>query len=344
MKWKIEEISELRGFVIEWAEPGHYLLSRRNKLYRSRDLIPPFEELTVIDAPLWRSLASSFRLVQRLLRFSVTNAIPLANGDIFVAFDRTVGIIRGHRYIALSGLKRPCRVLRSACAIGLDGNLYFGEYLANDSRGSINLYRYVPGEKSVNSIYSFPKGSVRHVHGIYYDEFTHALFCLTGDSNAECRIIRTFDEFGTVETICQGDESWRAVSALFTKEGVYFGTDAEYRSNSIYRLDRQTLIRNSLGEVNGTVFYSQKFNGKLFFATTAENAPSQTENRAEIWVADESDGIQKLGSFAKDRWHAVLFGFGIVNFPHISSVSDRLFFSLSATIGDNRTFEIILNN
>jgi len=344
MNWKIEEISELRGFVVEWAEPGNYLLSRRNKLYRSRDLIPPFEELTVIDAPLWRSLASSFRLGQRLLRFSVTNAIPLANGDIFIAFDRTVGIIRGHRYIALRGLKRPCRILRSACAIGIDGNLYFGEYLANDSRGSVSLYRYVPGDDTVSSIYSFPKGSIRHVHGIYYDEFTHALYCLTGDSDAECQIIRTIDGFQTLETIGHGDESWRAVSAQFTNNAVYYGTDAEYRSNSIYRLDRQTLNRNSLGEVNGTVFYSQKFNGKLFFATTAENAPSQTENSAEIWVAEESDSIQKIASFRKDRWHNTLFGFGIVNFPHISSVSDRLFFSRSATIGDNRTFEITLNN
>jgi hypothetical protein len=38
---------------------------------------------------------------------------------------------------------------------------------------------------------------------------------LTGDAGSECRIMRTEDGFASVETVGEGDETWRAVSVLF---------------------------------------------------------------------------------------------------------------------------------
>ncbi len=339
MKWNIEEIPQLRGYTIEWAETGNYFLSRRNVLYHSQDLKPPFKKVATIDATSWKQAASNFRLAQRLLRFMVTNVVPLANGEVFVTFDKSVGVIRDGKYKELSGLVRPCRVLRSSCALDGRGDIYFGEYLANDERGEMRIYRYRSGADSADVAYVFPQNSIKHIHGVYFDAFTDSLVCLTGDDDNECRMIRSRDGFQTTDIIGEGDETWRAVSILFDANAMYYGMDAEFRTNQIYRLDRTTLDRKTLGEVSGTVFYSKQCGDELFFATTAENAPSQKENVAAIWNVSADGECREIVKFHKDRWHGTLFMFGTIHFPYANKI-DELYFSLVGVKEDNRTYKI----
>jgi len=340
MKYEIEERPELRGYTVEWAEPGNFYLSRRNQIFHSTDLTPPFRSIATVDAPLWKAAASNFRLAQRFLRFLVTNVVPLSNGEIFVTFDKTVGVIRDGRYRPLNGLVRPCRVLRSACAVDADGNVFFGEYLANNERGAMRIYKYMPHADSLEIAYTFPLNSIKHIHGVYFDEFSAALICLTGDNESECKVVRTSDGFRTVETIGEGDETWRAVSILFSKDHMFYGTDAEYRSNQIFRLDRQSGERNAVGDVNGTVFYSKKFGSELCFATTAENAPAQKENVAAIWCTDGDGSLEEIVRYKKDFWNGTLFMFGTIHFPYLNRCDDRLYFSLLGVNEDDRTFEL----
>lgn len=338
MSFTIEEVRELRGYTVEWAEPGNYFLSRRNTIFHSSTLTPPFKQVAVVDAPAWKAIASNFRLAQRLLRFMVTNVVPLAGGEIFVTFDKSVGVVRDGVYKELAGLVRPCRVLRSSCAVDRNGSVFFGEYLANDERGEMRVYKYASGSDKLDVAYTFPAGSIKHVHGIYFDEFTGSLVCLTGDDLKECRILRTFDEFKTVETLGEGDETWRAVSVLFSDDSFFYGMDAEFRTNHIYRFDRETSERRSLGEVSGTVFYSKRFGGDLFFATTAENAPAQKENVAAIWQTNGDGALTEITRFPKDAWHGTLFMFGTIHFPYTNTVLDGLYFSVVGVKDDGRTY------
>jgi hypothetical protein len=371
MKWNVSEIPKLKGYCIEWAEQGNYILSKRNRLYHAESLGGPLTFIAEIDAPLYKKFASRFRLGQRLLRFMVTNVIPLRDGGIFVSFDKSVGIVRDGVYRALAGLVRPCRILRSAVAMDANGDLYFGEYLANDERGEIRIYRLRSGADSLEVAYTFPAGEIKHIHGIYFDRITSELYCLTGDAPSECRILKTKDGFRSIETVGSGDESWRAVSMLFEEDAIYYGTDAEFRSNNIYRFERSTGERTDLGSVSGTVFYSKRFGGNLFFATTAENAPSQEENVAAIYVVDPSrvgddnktvagdsvgsdsvagdtvagEGVAfskpvEIARFPKDIWHPTLFMFGTIHFPTENLDTDRLYFHIVGAKGDAISFEV----
>lgn len=340
MTWKVEEKKELRGYTVEWAEPGIYFLSMRNRIFHASELRSPFTHIATIDAPAWKSLATKFRLAQRLLRFMVTNVLPLGNGDLFVTFDRSVGIIRDGRYQNLPGMVRPCRVLRSACAIGSDEAVYFGEYLANDERGPMRIYRYLPGSDSIETVHTFGEGEIKHIHGIYRDPYSNDLYCLTGDRPSECRISRSDDGFLKFATVGEGDETWRAVSLVFTEDAIFYGTDAEFRTNEIYRIDRATGERISLGEVNGTVFYSRKVGDDLFFATTAENAPAQKENVAALWWISAEGKLEEVIRFPKDVWHGTLFQFGTIAMPNGPGDESELLFSLVALKGDNRTYRL----
>jgi hypothetical protein len=337
MTRSVATVPELHGYQIEWAEPGNYYLSRRNVLYHSKDLKKPFTEVGRVTVPFWKAAAANFRLAQRLFRFFFYNVIPLRNGEIFVTFDKTVGVFRNGKYVSLGGLFRPCRVLRSGCGVDQHGDVYFGEYLANDDRGEMRVYRYRPGRDTVEIAHSFPAGSIKHIHGLYFDKYTDSVWCLTGDKPAECQMLRTTDGFITVETVGSGDETWRAVSVLFTPDHFYYGTDAEYRDNEIFKVDRQTLERTSLGQVSGTVFYAKQIGNDLFFGTTAENAPSQKENVAAVWHIGPSGKIEKIAEYPKDMWHAGLFLFGTIHFPASNDLENRLFFNTVAVKSDNST-------
>lgn len=337
MNWSVENIPELRGYAVEWAEPNNFYLSRRNRLFHSETLKPPFKSIAAVDAPAWKSVASRFRLAQRVLRFMFTNVVLLSNGDLFVTFDKSVGVIRGGKFAALKNLTRPCRVLRFGCAVDKNGDIFFGEYIANSERGAMRIYKYAPGDDALEIAYTFAPDSIRHIHGIYFDNFTDSLVCLTGDDDKECRVLRSFDGFKTIETVGEGDETWRAVSILFDENYFYYGMDAEYRANNIYKISRENSTRKSLGEVGGTVFYSKKIGADLFFTTTAENAPSQTENAAALWRIDAEDNLTQVVSFKKDRWHPSLFMFGTIHFPYANCFDDRLYFQLVGVAGDNET-------
>lgn len=337
MNWTVEEIPELQGYCVEWAEPGNFYLSRRNVVFHCGTLKPPFTKIAAIDAAPWKTAVSGIRLAQRLLRFMVMNVVPLADGSIFVTFDKSVGVIRDGKYRHLDGLSRPCRVLRGSCAVDEKGSIYFGEYLANTERGPMQIYRYQTGGDAVEAAHTFPAGSIKHIHGIYYDTFTQSLYCLTGDDEKECKILRTADGFETIDTVGSGDETWRAVSMLFSKHSVFYGTDAEFRDNQILELDRKTGERRPLGTVNGTVFYSKHIGSDLFFTTTAENAPAQAENTAALWVVADGE-CRQLAKFKKDRWHTSLFQFGTIHLPHTSRLPEELYFQVVAVEGDGRVF------
>lgn len=339
MTWTVREVEAWRGFAVEWAERGRFYLSRRHVLYHAATVAAPPTRVAVIDAPRWKALASHSRLAQRLLRFMVTNVAPLPGGDLLVAFDRTVGLVRQGHFAPAAGLRRPCRVLRSACAVSPEGLAYFGEYLANDDRGAIHLYEYTPAENRAAVVHTFAAGSIKHVHGVYHDPYSDAMFCLTGDRDAECRVLRSTDRCRTFETVGAGDESWRAVSLLFAAGSVTYGSDAEYRSNHLYRVDRATLARRSIGEVGGTVFYSKAIGDDLFFATTAENAPSQTDNVAALWHVGADERCRQLVSFAKDRWHPTWFQFGMLQFAGGVSDTEACFHTVGVD-GDNRVYRI----
>lgn len=340
MLWVVEPVPQLNGFTVEWAESGNYFLSRHNRIFHSVDLLPPFTKVATVSVPLWKRTVAVSRLAQRLLRFFITNVIPLKNGELFVTFDRYVGIVRDGKYQELKGLVRPCRVLRSACAADNSENIFFGEYLANDERDVIRIYRYSSGKDNLEVVHTFPRGSIKHVHGLYFDQLTNFIYCLTGDNETECQILRSDDGFKTISVVGSGDETWRAVSLLFDMDKLYYGTDAEFRTNNIFSVDRKTLLRNDLGKVTGTVFYSKRVGDDLFFTTTAENAPSQIENVAAIWQVSGEDMCEEIVKFEKDWWHPTLFGFGTIHFPAVNNLRNELYFTVVGVKQDDKTFRL----
>lgn len=342
MTWRVEDVPRLRGYAVEWYEDGLAILSRKNRLYRADSPTSGLQLIGDVTSSRLKQFAAILRLGQRLGRFMIYNAIPLSGGTIFVTFDKQIGLMSKGVYVPLRGLQRPFRVLRGACAIGKDGAVYFGEYLDNADRGPMNVYRYLPGDKEVTIVHTFGAGEVRHIHGIYSDPYGDALWCLTGDGPSESRVLRTSDYFRTLETVGEGDESWRTVSLLFARDAVVYASDAEFNQNHIYKLDRESLERQVLGEIDGPVYYSHAIGDDLFFAVTAELCPSQEKPEATLWHVSRDGKLDRVYSAEKDLVQTIaiarVFMPGTMHFPAgTAPLMETYFHGVGLRGIDNRT-------
>ena len=136
------------------------------------------------------------------------------------------------------------------------------------------IYRYNPTTKEVGIAHTFPPGQIRHVHGVHYDPFTESIWVVTGDLPHECKMLYTHDHFKSICVVGEGDESWRCLSPIFTKDYVFYGTDSEFQKNYIYRFDRKSGKRDIVAQIDGPVYYSKLLGDDMFFATTVEYCPS----------------------------------------------------------------------
>lgn len=337
--WVLQRQPEIADRVVEWAEPGNFILSRREMLFRADSAEGPFRRLSRYPTPRWRRHLTRLRPVQRLLRQMFYNVQPLADGTLFLTFGKTVGVLEGDRIRVLGGMPRPASVLRSASAIARNGDVYFGEYLPNKDRGPVRIYRYRPGASSVETVHTFPAGSIRHVHGIYQDPFSDRLWCTTGDIGNEARIMFTTDGFASLETLGGGDESWRCVSLQFTEQAIYYGMDAEFERNRLFRVDRTTNQRRELGQLDGPVYYSCALGRDLFFAVTAELCPSQLGRHATLWHVAPDDSVGRALTVSKDMLSVRYFMPGLFCFPRGPGLSKKIYLHFQGLRGtDNQTF------
>src|SRR5207247_9039815 len=130
----------------------------------------------------------------------------------------------------------------------------------------------------------------------------------------------------TFEVIGGGNETRRCVILLFTDESLYYATDAEFRQNSIYRMDRKSGARLVVQEVDGPVYYSASVRNDLFFAVAAELCPSQTSPSTTLWNIEPAGVCTQIASFRKDSLPVKFFLAGNLSFPQGPGLPGQLLF------------------
>jgi len=344
--WNCREIKNLKGYTIESIEEDKYILSKRNELYSTSHLNDNPKKFCSFPSSKLLSLFSRFRLFQRFFRYLYYNVIPIQENTFFLSFNKTHAILRESKIFSLSGLKRPCRILRSGCALTPQSNLYFGEYLNNKERGAITIYCLKKNKTQLEPVFNFPKNSIRHVHGISYDPVTGKLWITTGDSGDECRILVTDEDFKNIEVIGKGDESWRCVSLCLTENAIYYATDSEFQQNYVYKIERKTGVRYKLGKIDGLVYYTFSTGEKIFFGVSAElnigaKGSIHKSTHAALWCVDRNDNLFRIFYSLKDMYSPKFFMPGTIHFPHAYKGCSKLFVHMNGLKNlDNKTFEI----
>ena len=310
-----------------YAAQGYKLL--RAKIGASRIEWEPVAEY---HPSWWRNLTSASRLTLRLFRDGFHALTVLASGHFVAAVPGAILTrLPGGKEIRLSHrITRGTRPLHIAATP--NGHVFWGEYFDNLQRDEVHIYASTDYGDTWNIAYTFPKGAIRHVHNIVYDEWQDCLWVLTGDNGSECRILRASLDFRSVEVVLSGNQQARAVAAVPTQQGLYFSSDTPFEVNHVYRLDPRGNL-TALAPLSSSSIYGCRAGEAVFFSTMVEPSAVNLDQNVRLYGSLDGMVWNPALAWKKDHWSMKLFQYGNAFLPDGRNTSGHLAVSTIAVIG-----------
>lgn len=285
-------------------------------------------------------------VLARLARSGVRAYEHLKEGGFIAVCDRRVILWRPteHEVRCIGRIRQGSGPLYNGCCSGAQGDFYYGEYFGNPKREEVSIWRWTPESNEWRAFYTFPAGSVRHVHAVQFDPYSERIWVATGDADRES-MIGYFDgpqDRPVLNVIACGSQRSRAVSLIFTPGHVYWGSDAGRDSrdskNGIFRFPRRGGLVEQLAELCGPAYYSTADSaGNLYVATAVEGSASELDNYARLWMSAEGTKWAEIGRWRKDPY-PLLFGHGVLSFPKGTPSPERVYLLGNAVVGGPATW------
>jgi len=285
--------------------------------------------------PNWkRRLSVSTPLSARLLRDGFHALCGSPTGALVAAIPGAV-VTCGpgeSEFRVTHRLTRGTRPLHITTVPG--GAIYWGEYFDNAQRGEVHIYASTDAGTTWNIAYTFPRGSIRHIHNIVHDPWANCLWILTGDYGDECRILRSSCDLRQVDTVLQGNQQARAVAAIPMEDGLYFSSDTPLESNFIYRVDREGCL-SQLAAISSSSIYGCRVGKSLFFSTMVEPSEANRDRNVRIYGGEITGKWHPLLEWPKDRWPMGLFQYGNAFLPDGDNTTRYLAVATTAVKSEN---------
>lgn len=289
---------------------------------------------TVIFKKRIHSIPKSIPIIERLMRMKPRAALFLDNnsfifsdhGYIYRCFVSDKQLITEHKF--LKGMNNPLSFCTRYDENGKLLDVMYGEYISNDNRGPVSIYRRV-SDGRWNKIYEFPSHTIQHIHNIVFDKFRNRYLIMTGDLDAESGIWEADIDFKAVKPLVRGSQKYRACVLMPTKNYLYYVTDTPLEQNYVYRMynDGKT---ERVSEIPGPCIFGVEKNNYLYFSTSVEGDPTlgrwkyKFSNKLGMGVKDryshlfrlsKEGEIEEIAKFKKDCLPMWLFEFGNIKFP-----------------------------
>lgn len=288
-----------------------------------------------------------FRLTRRLFRLDKMNVfvpsresqelIILYQGTLY-SYTEEMGLTK----IGVIGSGR--NVLHNSATLTPSGTLIFGEYFGNNRNIPVNVYGLDLNSKKLKVLYTFKKGSIRHIHSCFWDTYTEKVWIFTGDSDAESQILVANEGFDSVEVIGSGSQVWRAISAFFTAEAVYWLMDSPLETSRLVKFHRNSHEVTLLQDFPSPVYYSLSFNdGGYLIGTTHEPGESVHGTTANLYFSENLETWTKIAAFEHDGRSLRFMKYGIIGFSDGEQTKDNFFIFGEALRGmDGKSFRCAL--
>jgi len=324
-----------KGFV-NYCDSEKLIYSHGKTVYEYKD--GKSSKIISLHKNIVDQFLSRFPLYLRLTRSHIQHVIPVSSHKLMAFVSGEIFLIdtAQNRVIHTSKIRgsQPLQIAKSGDTI------YYGEYIRSSKKPPIHLLRANPPYKTWDIVKTFD--DIRHIHGVFHDPYTESLWLTTGDDDTESRIICLDESTNEVMESIGGSQTYRAVTLLFTRDHIYYGTDTPFEKNYIYRIRRKTMLAERLAEVGGPVFYGARVNRKLYFSTAWEPAKYNRSNRFELWESDGGSEWKLKQSFKKDLWHNKLFRYGMIFFPAGPGDGKHLWFTTMATKNEFKVLRTLI--
>jgi hypothetical protein len=271
-----------------------------------------------------RRLMIHIPLGERALRWGIHVARITKNGSVVVALKGQIlyAPARGLELFSvlhIPGGGRPLNIEEAP-----DGTLYFGQYSRNHNRHEVSVFASTDSGEHWYVAYTFPAGTVRHVHRVQYDSLRHSLLVLTGDSGSECGIYQTTDRFCTLNLLFGGTQKARAVSVIPIPQGWVIPGDANAERNHILLLESDGKMQ-CLDKLPSSAFSTCQTRQGYFISTGVEPSKVNTEPHATIWASKDGLSWRCVYKVHRDCFSGKLFQYASLQFADGLEDSDSLY-------------------
>lgn len=278
-------------------------------------------------------LLSRFSLTRRFMRAEITGFYMLEDGTQLAIAKK--GIFR--RCPNEKTFMKICRTPRGSKPLNLvvksGEEVYFGEYFQNVENVPVHIYSLNVETGALTVAYTFGKGEINHIHGMFRDSYTNRIWVVTGDDDGECIIGYTEDDFEHFNIVFRGGQEYRCCQMFFYPDFIVYATDSQFIPNVVKRIDRKTLEITELQNVQGSVIKGGQVGHVSFFSTTVEPSEVNTDKYVHLWVSKDGLHWEERYKAKKDRMPAIM-QFGTFEFPHYEGeIKDKLYFSGRAVEG-----------
>ena len=277
-----------------------------------------------------------FRLPVRLLRLEPKCVEMLGEDQVLFCVLHKVWVLNlrtGDIKVLLEvseGVSNPINF----CKGGGTDKVYWGDYGQNSLRNPVSIYS-VDTSLKIEKVYTYPQGSIRHIHNIIYSPDQQCFYILTGDNDKRAGIYRSDLDFKDVQPVGIGNQNFRAVVAFPYKDGLIYATDSVETENHIFVCTQSSGYKlESLTAINGSCIYGTEIQDHFIFSTTVEPHQGEDCKFLKRWFSEELGGgiksrdvhliavnkkdlsdIKIIAKYRKDCWPMRLFQYGSVHFP-----------------------------
>jgi hypothetical protein len=197
-----------------------------------------------------------------------STAIVSYHGSIYVVDCKSGTITKEHEFRI--GMNNPLCFEHIQGINGFTDSFYYGEYFLNHNKEQVSIYRREL-DGAWTAVYTFPSGTIYHIHGLIPCKEQECVYILTGDKDSESGIFKATNDFKNVEEIVRGKQIYRACVALPTENGLIYTTDTPLEENYLYYLDFDTKEIKEVIPIAGPSIYGKRISDtELLFSTSVE--------------------------------------------------------------------------
>ncbi len=336
MSCKVESLC--KGYKILYVAVAELILFRNLTFYILDKKSKSIKRIGSIEANMLIRLLSRLRLINRLLRLEPQN-ITMVSPQYYLCQMKGETILLDvmHSTLRVLQSKQPGWSTPLNTCKDDRGNIYWGNYGNNPLYNSVAIYQ-LKNIKDINIVYTFPSGSVRHIHNIIYDSSINRFYILTGDNETVSGIYVSDDRWTTVLPYKVGKQRYRSVVGFPYRGGLLYATDSIVETNYVFMID-EFGNECEVCAINGSCIYGTELKDVYVFATTVEPKEGRgffnlfTNKKASGILSDEiqivvvkKDNLEVkiIASWKKDCLPMKLFQYGTATFPKGQEMSEDL--------------------
>lgn len=309
-----------RGLLLHLTDRSQGLLFNKLAFFRI-DLENGHKEI-IAKLPVAgvKGILGNCRLATKLLRLEPKCLGQLDENRFVVCLMNKFWLlnVKACKVETLSSVRQGYTVL-NFCE--MDGSLYWGDYGLNANHDEINVYR-LDRSLRMKVAYTFPKGSVRHIHNIIKTDDGFIVFC--GDNEKGAGIYRSNKDWTVVKPWKTGEQNYRAVVGFPYNGGLLYATDSVETENHLRLIDACG-NEKELMVMNGSCIYGGETKGYFLFSTTVEPPEGggmigmlsrklgggiKSDEVFIVAVSKQDLSARIVAKFKKDRWPYKLMQYG----------------------------------